>query len=332
LSIRLLLPQLLLTTGLHKNEVFLRELPTQPLVQKLLPVAAELVYQNKTLEGVLGVLKNWNDRKPEFPATLNPYGITGQWYPLMRDFVVEDGPAAGMRITCLTDHIAMKAESQHLHHSAENLIQDALAGHAHFFSARDRDGWQVSTFVLRRLPVGGRYEDSIAVPGVFNESPSTLYMEQHRADNNEPPSALAWEAYKALKEAIGRKDVFVNLEMAGETPESKAAKQHIPPALLQIGSDITSAMVEQRFRHYAGSRGVAFDAGKQRFRPCDTHLFSGEAPGKHKALRDLPAQECFDASGVTAGIHAVINDVWPTLAAELQRGEAAQMPKVIRLM
>ncbi len=339
-STRLLLPQLLLTTKLHDNKDFLRKLPTQHLVKKLLPVAAELIYQGKIVDGVLGVLKNWNDRRPEFPNELNPLASSGAWYSLTKEFVVPEGQAKGMRVVCMTDSAALKTESKELKHSAENLIPDALNGHSHFFSIRNRAG-QVSTFVIRRIAVNGRYEDVITVPGAFNDVAAKLYMEQHRGFRNEtilPEESVA--AYQVFKHAIETKALGVELEKSGETAESKVSKSHIPPVLLQVGNYISPEMVQSRFKHYAGAKGVAFVPKDNSFRQCDTHLISGEGiitdvDGRKqtRALRDMTAIECFKASDVDDGIRGVITQVYPSLAMQLSRGDTTiELPKETRFI
>lgn len=350
IATRLLLPQLLLSTGFHQNEEFLRKLPTQHFIKKLLPVAAELIYQNKNAENLLGVLKNWNDRQPEFPRELSPLWATGNWHRLTRDFVIPSGVAEGMRVACLTDHHAMEKESDALKHSAENLVHDALNGHSHFYSILDVDGMPLSTFVLRRIPVGGRYEDQIRIPDDFSGTLGMLYMEQHRAHKNAQPCARAAAAFDAFKYAIEASGQFqyapeserknmlcVQSSYAGETNQSKARKAHIPPVLLQIGDAISPEMVEKRFAHYARAKGVAYVPQRQEFRASDTHMISGggllcDTDGRKYpvAFRDMSAADCFRLSGVTQGIHEAIASTYPTLAAQMVRNAPLELPREIR--
>jgi len=317
-----LLPSMLIQSGITQRPKQLNKLKPLPLIASLTPIAAGFLANGHDLISYLKFSESWHKPHHAFPSDrLRPLmdrGVT--WHPLTanKTHVVPKGePAAGWEVTVLTSVQELEEEGAALKHcvGGSDYSLRCQEGKTHLISIRDPEGNRVSTGELSNRLEG-----------------------QHRAEYNKTPPEEAQQARAWFINSI-RSGRLPLSEQHGETAVSKLKKRE-SAILRSIGFHPTWGAVDQALKHYQSTVSVKHNLpdkpthsvtypgggwqksiipeGKPRVHFRMQPLVSGHvfmpnasgnedlhATGETKFLSDVGAQELLDISGLTAELKAV---------------------------
>lgn len=234
-----LLPALLLRSGIADNDSALCNIESARLVDALIPSAVKCLTWNRDLAFVLKTSEAWHLTHHAFPSDrLRPFASNGEWYPLIEQksvSVPQGHPASGWSIQIITNTNDLGSEGAALKHCvgggnyAERCMSDLSSQRCHILALEDDKGIRVSTVELG---------DDLAI-------------RQHRGDCNRAPPPMAETALSWFIAQLNSGAISVN-EYRGETRASRETRRNlaIPSVLRTIGFRPTVDAVNEALQHY----------------------------------------------------------------------------------
>ena len=237
-----LLGQWLLDSG--RKATLVREEEVLVTVRELRPLAAEILYGNSGLQGILRYSDAWHNHP--LPDDMRPL-LAGQWHPLVAPQtspykMTVDGFEHPISITPLCSHAALKDEGDKVNPlKLAHCVGEAkyaprcMAGKTHILSVRAGEK-SLATLEIELDP----------------NNPKNLRAPQFLGKKNQPPPEEARQAWRWFEGelAMGRITLNPTPEKGwGETEESKLLNRN-PAIIKRIGYIPTPEHVAACHEHY----------------------------------------------------------------------------------